>query len=222
MEIATADHSIRRPAGARLLAAVRTESGLFLLGTGVVALHVLDDNFLQPQPGTSAATISSAASCRSPSSWAARLSPTAASAPERARHDRAPRSATSASWPGPRPFTTPREVGPLRRRLHRLSSHSSPASCCSASAPSRSGRAGGGTTGSSVATSPASPIRRRDVLALIAIVLFPIALAYVVTHARAEGPPPRTRCPPTRTSRSRRATACGSRAGSSRRGTARP
>ena len=54
MEIAPAHHSVRRPAGARLLAAVRTESGLFLLGTGVVALHVLDDNFLQPNPGTSA------------------------------------------------------------------------------------------------------------------------------------------------------------------------
>jgi dienelactone hydrolase len=36
------------------LAAVRTESGLFLLGTGVVALHVLDDNFFQPNPGTGA------------------------------------------------------------------------------------------------------------------------------------------------------------------------
>ena len=54
MEIAPAHHSVRRPAGARLLAAVRTESGLFLLGIGVVALHVLDDNFLQPHPGTSA------------------------------------------------------------------------------------------------------------------------------------------------------------------------
>ena len=52
MEIAPAHHSVRRPAGARLLAAVRTESGLFLLGTGVVALHVLDDNFFQPNPGT--------------------------------------------------------------------------------------------------------------------------------------------------------------------------
>ncbi len=54
MEIAPAHHSVRRPAGARLLAAVRTESGLFLLGTGVVALHVLDDNFFQPNPGTTA------------------------------------------------------------------------------------------------------------------------------------------------------------------------
>ena len=54
MEIATAHDSVRRPAGTRLLAAVRTESGLFVLGTGVVALHVLDDNFLQPNPGTAA------------------------------------------------------------------------------------------------------------------------------------------------------------------------
>ena len=54
MEIAPAHHSGRRPAAARLPAAVRTESGLFLLGTGVVALHVLDDNFFQPNPGTTA------------------------------------------------------------------------------------------------------------------------------------------------------------------------
>jgi dienelactone hydrolase len=54
MEIATAHHSVRRPASTRLLAAVRTESGLFFLGTGVVALHVLDDNFFQPNPGTAA------------------------------------------------------------------------------------------------------------------------------------------------------------------------
>ena len=54
MEIATAHQTVRRPAGARLLAAVRSESGLFLLAVGVVALHVLDDNFFQPNPGTRA------------------------------------------------------------------------------------------------------------------------------------------------------------------------
>ena len=42
-------------AAARLKAAVRTEVGLVRLATGVVALHVVDDNFLQPNPGTSAA-----------------------------------------------------------------------------------------------------------------------------------------------------------------------
>ena len=40
---------------ARATAAVRTESGLAVLAIGLLALHVVDDNFLQPQPGTSAA-----------------------------------------------------------------------------------------------------------------------------------------------------------------------
>ena len=39
---------------ARLAVAVRREYGLFLLGIGVIGVHVLDDNLLQPQPGTSA------------------------------------------------------------------------------------------------------------------------------------------------------------------------
>ena len=41
-------------AAARVAAALRTESGLARLALGVAALHVVDDNFLQPQPGTSA------------------------------------------------------------------------------------------------------------------------------------------------------------------------
>ena len=40
---------------ANAAAAVRTEPGLARLGLGVVAFHVLDDRFLQPNPGTSAA-----------------------------------------------------------------------------------------------------------------------------------------------------------------------
>jgi uncharacterized protein len=36
------------------LAAARREVVLFLVGTGVVGLHVVDDSFIQPQPGTSA------------------------------------------------------------------------------------------------------------------------------------------------------------------------
>jgi dienelactone hydrolase len=40
---------------ARLAAALRTEAGLARLALGIAALHVVDDNFLQPQPGTSAA-----------------------------------------------------------------------------------------------------------------------------------------------------------------------
>jgi alpha/beta superfamily hydrolase len=39
---------------ARLGRAVRTEVGLFVLGVVAIAVHVLDDAFLQPQPGTSA------------------------------------------------------------------------------------------------------------------------------------------------------------------------
>ena len=45
----------RRAALSRVGAFVRTESGLARLALGIAALHVVDDNFLQPQPGTSAA-----------------------------------------------------------------------------------------------------------------------------------------------------------------------
>ena len=37
------------------MAAIRTESGLARVALGLGAIHVVDDNFLQPQPGTSAA-----------------------------------------------------------------------------------------------------------------------------------------------------------------------
>jgi uncharacterized protein len=52
-------HSPSAPAAraqpmSRLLAAARTEAGLARLALGAVALHVLDDNFLQPNPGMSA------------------------------------------------------------------------------------------------------------------------------------------------------------------------
>jgi uncharacterized protein len=40
--------------GRRILAAVRSEVGLARIAMGVVALHVVDDSFLQPNPGTSA------------------------------------------------------------------------------------------------------------------------------------------------------------------------
>ncbi len=43
-----------RGAAARVAAALRTEAGLARLALGLAALHVVDDNFLQPQPGTSA------------------------------------------------------------------------------------------------------------------------------------------------------------------------
>jgi uncharacterized protein len=38
----------------RVVAAARTETTLARLGLGAVALHILDDSFFQPQPGTSA------------------------------------------------------------------------------------------------------------------------------------------------------------------------
>jgi hypothetical protein len=39
---------------ARIVAALRSETRLVRLALAVVALHVVDDNFLQPAPGTSA------------------------------------------------------------------------------------------------------------------------------------------------------------------------
>lgn len=54
MEIATPHPAHRRYTATRILASVRTESGLLVLGAGLVALHVLDDNFVQPNPGMSA------------------------------------------------------------------------------------------------------------------------------------------------------------------------
>jgi hypothetical protein len=36
----------------RMASAVRTEAGLFALGVVLIAIHVIDDSFVQPQPGT--------------------------------------------------------------------------------------------------------------------------------------------------------------------------
>jgi dienelactone hydrolase len=44
-----------RAVAARAAAALRSEAGLARLALAIGALHVVDDNFLQPQPGTSAA-----------------------------------------------------------------------------------------------------------------------------------------------------------------------
>jgi uncharacterized protein len=38
----------------RLAAAARRETALFLTGVGLIAAHIVDDSFLQPEPGTSA------------------------------------------------------------------------------------------------------------------------------------------------------------------------
>jgi dienelactone hydrolase len=43
-----------RPLAARIAADVRTEAGLARIALGLVALHIVDDAFLQPNPGTSA------------------------------------------------------------------------------------------------------------------------------------------------------------------------
>lgn len=51
---ATSQISGRRHLLARLASALRRESALYLLATGAIALHFVDDNFLQPEPGTSA------------------------------------------------------------------------------------------------------------------------------------------------------------------------
>jgi hypothetical protein len=45
----------RRAAATRVAAALRSEAGLARVALGVIALHVVDDNFLQPNSGTSAA-----------------------------------------------------------------------------------------------------------------------------------------------------------------------
>ncbi len=44
-----------RPRLAGLATALRREVGLFVLGVAVIALHVIDDSFVQPEPGTSPA-----------------------------------------------------------------------------------------------------------------------------------------------------------------------
>jgi hypothetical protein len=44
----------RRAAATRVAAALRTETGLARFALGLAALHVADDNFFQPEPGTSA------------------------------------------------------------------------------------------------------------------------------------------------------------------------
>jgi hypothetical protein len=54
MTSATHPHTESARAATRVVAALRTEAGLARLALGIGALHVVDDNFLQPQPGTSA------------------------------------------------------------------------------------------------------------------------------------------------------------------------
>jgi uncharacterized protein len=52
------DESLAGPGGRaaleRLLAFLRTEYGVVLASLGLIGLHIADDNFIQPEPGTSA------------------------------------------------------------------------------------------------------------------------------------------------------------------------
>jgi uncharacterized protein len=52
--IAHSDSQVAPGLASRVVAAVRTEAGVARLALGAVALHVADDNFLQPNPGMSA------------------------------------------------------------------------------------------------------------------------------------------------------------------------
>jgi hypothetical protein len=58
----------RTTALGRGISAVRRETLLFPLAIGVIAMDVIDDHYLQPEPGTAAGTTSSAGSCRPPCS----------------------------------------------------------------------------------------------------------------------------------------------------------
>jgi hypothetical protein len=51
---ATSHLRARQFALARLASAARRESALFAAALGVVGLHIVDDNFLRPEPGTAA------------------------------------------------------------------------------------------------------------------------------------------------------------------------
>ena len=51
---ATSEFKSQRPRSARRTRILRRASAFFVIASGAVALHILDDNFLQPEPGTSA------------------------------------------------------------------------------------------------------------------------------------------------------------------------
>ncbi len=53
-ESAVPHPGLRQGVAPRLVAWARTEHGVFTLATTVIAIHVVDDSFLQPEPGTSA------------------------------------------------------------------------------------------------------------------------------------------------------------------------
>ena len=103
------------------------------LAIGVVALHVVDDNFLQPNPGTSAAD--HLVGGLVPLALLVAAGVVLPAAPRRGTRDRSRSSpASSASSPARRPSTT-RERSARRATTTPGCCRSSPGSCCSASAP---------------------------------------------------------------------------------------
>ena len=93
----------------RVVAAVKSEVAVARLALGAVALHVVDDSFLQPNPGTSATdqpAVSSRSGC-----WSPRSGSTRDSAPALARRSRFS-AAISASSAASKRSTTRSEVGP--------------------------------------------------------------------------------------------------------------
>ena len=120
-----------------LVIAARAEYAVFLASTGVIGLHVADDNFLQPEPGHLGG--------RSPGqrprpARRARAGSVAVSAPagRRARGDRArPRHVRDRR--GDRGRLLPGEGKRLRRRLHRVAGNPGRVRCCWVSGRRRSG-----------------------------------------------------------------------------------
>ena len=101
----------RTTTSTRVAGAVRNEVAIARLAIGVVAVHVVDDSFLQPNPGTSAGDhlfggLVPLAVLVAAAAFYGRLRA------GRARDDRAPRSASSASSQARRRSTTRAAFGP--------------------------------------------------------------------------------------------------------------
>ncbi len=148
-----------RPPWPREARSMRRSPGLFVAGVGAIALHVLDDNFVQPQPGTAAGD-----------HLVSGLVPLAVLA--------------FAAWAYPRLRGGRRGALALvlgafgivagieavhytsqgrrvRRRLHRAALDPGRAGCCSASAPRRCGGPAAGTAAARGATCAARCSRSR-------------------------------------------------------------
>ena len=129
----TAIAIFRTPALTRLRARVSTGSALAVGSLSVVALHVADDKFLQPNPGTSAGDHLVGRARPDRAARPRPRGPTHACAPAPAPCSRSCSAFFALIVGRPRPPTT-RSRRPVGRRLHRPA-RSRPGSCCSASAP---------------------------------------------------------------------------------------